>query len=318
MNNQIFFTSLGLASISLALHGSLFFILDRVASNANIQVTKQQKKIIKETGGRLEFQFIEAPPKTQPLRPSRTKKISSHNALNQDTLKDKSKAAILPHTALRGRSDQLAQRQGNLSQAPSPRVEPSRGAQKEIEQENKKAEDKSSDMTSGEKTFLINKKMSTQGEKNKASDNHEPRAAQNPKPEVHGNGGTDKITTQEIGRIKSPGAMLFGQTSFEATGSGMGEYMKRLKEKIWLAWFPYIAFQYPQDFRGADVVVSFMLDPKGDVKIVRVLDSAGSPLFASYCVEAVQKASGFGALPKEILELTGKDGLEIKFGFHYR
>ena len=121
-----------------------------------------------------------------------------------------------------------------------------------------------------------------------------------------------------MGRIKSPGTMLFGQTSFEATGSGMGEYMKRLKEKIWLSWFPYLAYQYPQDFRGADVVVSFMLDPKGEVKIVRILDSAGSPIFASYCVEAVRKASGFGPLPKEILELVGKDGLEIKFGFHYR
>ena len=39
-----------------------------------------------------------------------------------------------------------------------------------------------------------------------------------------------------------------------------------------------------------------------------------SPLFASYCMEAVQRASGFGPVPREILELIGKDELEIKFG----
>jgi len=54
------------------------------------------------------------------------------------------------------------------------------------------------------------------------------------------------------------------------------------------------------------------------VKTVKVLDSSGSPVFASFCVEAIQKASGFGPLPKEILALIEKDGLEIKFGFHYR
>ena len=118
--------------------------------------------------------------------------------------------------------------------------------------------------------------------------------------------------------MKSGGARLYGVTSFEATGSGMGVYMKNLKEKIWLAWYPYLAFHYPQDYRGADAVVSILLDKKGDVKIVRLVESQGSALFASYCLEAVQKASSFGPLPEEILALIGKDELELKFGFHYR
>jgi len=121
-----------------------------------------------------------------------------------------------------------------------------------------------------------------------------------------------------MSKSKSKGAELFGVTSFEATGSGMGVYMKNLKEKIWLSWFPYLAFKYPMDFKSADAVISFTLNQKGEVKIVKVVESQGSPLFTSICVEAIQRASGFGEIPQEMLALMGKDEIEIKFGFHYR
>ena len=130
--------------------------------------------------------------------------------------------------------------------------------------------------------------------------------------------GQDKITTQESGKMKSAGAQLQGMTSFEATGSGMGEYMKNMKERIWLAWFPYLAYKYPMDARGADTVLSVVLSAKGEVKIVRLLESDGNELFSAFCMEAVQRAGGFGPLPQEILALLGKEELEIKFGFHYR
>ena len=132
-----------------------------------------------------------------------------------------------------------------------------------------------------------------------------------------GAAGGDHITTQEISRTASMGVKLYGLTSFEATGSGMGVYMKNLKEKIWLAWFPYLAFKYPTDFKTADAVISFTLNKEGEIKIVKVLESNGSPLFATFCVESVQRAGNFGKLPQEILDLIGKDELEIRFGFHY-
>ena len=47
----------------------------------------------------------------------------------------------------------------------------------------------------------------------------------------------------------------------------MGVYMKNLKEKIWLSWFPYLAFKYPMDFKSADAVISFTLNQKGEVTI---------------------------------------------------
>src|SRR6185295_4551867 len=107
-------------------------------------------------------------------------------------------------------------------------------------------------------------------------------------PSQPGVGGRDRITTQEMSRNRSHGAQLYGVTSFEATGSGMGVYIKNMKEKIWLAWFPYLAVHYPKDFKSADVLVSFMLNAKGEVRIVRILESKGSPLFSAFCMEAVQ------------------------------
>ena len=91
-----------------------------------------------------------------------------------------------------------------------------------------------------------------------------------------------------------------------------------LKEKIWFAWYPYIAFQYPRDFQPADALLSFTLDAKGEVKRVEVISSEGDGLFTTFCLRAVQEASGFGPLPEEIKALIGKEELELKFGFHYR
>ena len=93
--------------------------------------------------------------------------------------------------------------------------------------------------------------------------------------------------------------------------------MKKLKEKIWLAWFPYLAAHYPKDFKTADALVSFTLNSQGQVRIVRLVESKGSPLFSAFCMESVQRASPFGPLPREILDLLGKDEMEIQFAFHY-
>ena len=106
-------------------------------------------------------------------------------------------------------------------------------------------------------------------------------------------------------------------TSFDATGSGMGGYMKTLRERIWLAWFPYLAFHYPKDFKSADAVVEFRLDASGQVRSVRILSSEGSPVFAAFCMEAVQRAAPYGPVPPEVLDLTGKDELEVRFAFHF-
>jgi hypothetical protein len=129
--------------------------------------------------------------------------------------------------------------------------------------------------------------------------------------------GRDKIDTQEIARERSKGAMLRGFTSFEATGSGMGEYMKNLKDRLWLKWFPYLSFKYPSDFKSAEAVLLIRLDKKGEVRSVKLVDHKGDDVFATFCVDAVQRAAPYGPLPEEILALVGEDGLEITFSFRY-
>jgi outer membrane biosynthesis protein TonB len=167
--------------------------------------------------------------------------------------------------------------------------------------------------TKGSSDQLAQNQMQPSRQPAKAS----PKIAEKVSP-VLGSTGQDRIITSEISKTKSHGAQLYGITSFEATGSGMGVYMKNLKEKIWLAWFPYLVIHYPKDFKTADAVVNFKLNAKGEVKTMELLESKGSPLFAAFCVESIRRAGSFGPLPQEILDLVGKEELDIKFAFHYR
>lgn len=278
-----------------------------------------QRKQAIEKREKLEFEFIEAPKKTHPKAPKKSvKKISDRDALNQDLTKNKSKAEELPAIKNVELADQLAQRQFQppkspaLESEPQPAVKKSESApEKEIDHTEKKPESEE----------MLNAKPPEETLTPRAAaeipENILPKPQSEAQPPIQGLTGQDKITTQEMARHKSSGAKLDGLTSFEATGSGMGVYMKNLKEKIWLAWYPYLAFKYPQDYRGASALVSILLDKKGDVKIVRVLEERGSPVFAAFCMESIQRASGFGALPEEILALVGKDELELKFRFRY-
>lgn len=248
-----------------------------------------QQKILTQKAKDIQFEFVEAPPKTHLQKPEDSPRISDRDALNQNRVEDQPGLHDTPNIKTQGVMDQLAQKQASDARAAIPRVEPS----------------------SVQKTDVA---RLPDGQGDQKSD----RPPVNPQTPIQGLTGQDKITTQEMTKFKSRGAEIVGITSFEATGSGMGAYMKNLKEKIWLSWFPYLAFKYPQDFKSADVLIRFTLNQKGEVKILQVLESQGSPLFASVCMDAIQRASGFGEVPQEMLALTGKDEIEIKFGFHYR
>ncbi len=309
--NHRFFAGAELFTISLAIHGLSLFSLDRVMSLDSQRLSEARHPLRQQPQGSIQFEFIEAAPQVSLSKPPEdAKKISDRDALNQDSIQDKSIAQILPSTSVQGLSDQLVQRQGSATQVPAPKIEPEKAVEATSErptEENKK-----------EASIVQIPSPDTEKIESKMPPPREPKPLIEPKPERMGSQGQDKIIAQEMSKVKSNAAALFGVTSFEATGSGMGAYMKNLKEKIWLSWFPYLAFQYPQDFRGADVVISFTLNAKGEVKILKVIESRGSKLFASYCMEAIQKVPSFGPVPEEILVLIGKDELEIRFGFHYR
>ena len=282
-----FYSGAGVFAFSLLVHGSLMVSLDGLVAGTQTKIAELNKQLKRQHAKEEEkyFEYVESPKTPASEKPNpESPRVSDHDALNQDLVSDKSQAERSPAAQMLGPSDQLAQKQTSVRQEAQPAVQPKPASQDSAESE-----------SVGDKNIVREAVM---------------KEVETPD--------TDKITTQEMSRRKSHAAELFGVTSFEATGSGMGEYMKRLKEKIWLVWFPYLTFQYPQDFRGADAILSITLDAKGDVKIVQVIEQSGSPVFASYCVEALQRASNFGPVPKEILALIGKDVLELKFGFHYR
>jgi hypothetical protein len=297
-----------LISASLVLHGALFYSMDRGLKVYERENLKLEKKILKNKEDKIEFEFVEAPPKQRPLKPQKTSKVSNRDALNQDLSGKNKETSASPNTKVQGLADQLAQQRGNRltrhSESRRSRDEESHH-RNEILRRPGVYPERSRRRTPQDDVMVESK-----------TEMRDPTVQSQPAPQELT--GQDRITTQETSRFKSSGTKLYGLTSFEATGSGMGEYMKNLKERIWLSWFPYLAFQFPQEYRGADAVISFTLNREGEVKIVRLAGQNGSALFSTYCMEAVQKASGFGKLPEEILALIGKDELEIKFAFHYR
>jgi len=264
----------------------------------------------------LRFEFVEAPPKTNPREPKDTVKIAARDALNQDASKAPTNdPAAGPAVEQKGIADQLAQtRAAAPSAPPPPKIETPKEEKRAVPPTPQTPELPPPPDPLALKEMPIPDQLPAPPPQEKS----EARPAAPPsEASKQGVPGHDRITTEEMTRTDSHGAALFGMTSFEATGSGMGEYMKNLKEKIWLSWFPYIAFKYPTDFKTADAVLSITLDRDGRVALVRVVESQGSTVFASFCLKAVQEASPFGPLPPEILALIGKDELEIKFGFHY-
>lgn len=284
----------GLTSISLFLHAALLFSLDHSLPTLQQKILFEQKQIVQKKDDQLQFQFVESPrQKLIPHKPRPSHKISDQDALNQDLSKNKKVQDDLPLIKAPGRTDQLAQRHRAGSRL-VPKNVGTRSNENVISSSSKRAERARREVT--ERSPDTSRNMNSQD----------------------GLSGQDKIITQEVARLKSAGARLYGMVSFEATGSGMGVYMKNLKEKIWINWFPYLVFQYPADARGARAVVSFTLNAKGEIKAMKIVEREGSPAFATFCLEAVKKAGGFGELPKEILGLLGKDELEIKFGFNYR
>lgn len=276
----------GVASIaaSLLINSAVFFSVDHAVTKGSahrlFSPAREAKKEI------VQFEFVEAPPVPAPEKPKNAKKNAARDSRASDLTQGQKKGSA--PKAVQGRSDQLAQRPAKNP----PR--PPQAAQKPSSEE-------------------VSAKSSVTGARpvREKAPQKPPESADAWMP------AQGKILTQEMARARSKGARFYGVTSFEATGSGMGVYMERLKEKIWKEWFPYIAFKFPRDFRGADAVIGFTIDAKGVVHSAKVVESKGTPIFAAFCVEAVERARNFGPLPKEILALTGKDELEISFGFHY-
>ena len=331
-----FLTGVISLALSAALNGALIYGVDHAVSLRSPSMERLQKEALaRQAASELQFEFVEAPPKTRVRSPKEPKKISDHDALNQDALGVGRTDKDAPTLKTEGPADQLAQKRGEASTfSPELAAQPPRAPQKAVPAGSPRAQDplapppveprseKPLEEPAHESTEVLEKSAAPPPIEALPSGS-DPRPAVQPREAVPPSAasaslsGQDKIDTEEMAKARSKGALLRGLTSFEATGSGMGEYMKNLKDKLWLKWFPYLSFKYPSDFKSAEAVLRIRLDKNGEVKSVVLIDNTGSDVFATFCIEAVQRASPYGPLPEEILALVGQDGLEITFAFHY-
>lgn len=302
--------------------------------NALLKLLEAKKK-----DDSIDFQFVETSQGSSLDKPHETKRISDKDSVARDMTPKTSFSGSDP--MLRpGVSDQLSQQRAMPAPSPGSTPRPSQAAQApQTPTEEKQApepEEKDAATASpnekeaaDEQSFAapVREKLPPKEEKPKSSieDLLKPKQAVAPRPPTAAAqpilalpSGRDNITTPPSAKKPSAGARIDGQVSFEATGSGMGVYMKNLKERIWMEWFPYLATQYPLDFKTADAVIVFTIAPDGAVKSVKVLEHDGSPVFAEYCAGAIRNIKNFGKIPTEILALLEKEELEIQFAFHYR
>ena len=313
-------------TVSAFINTAVFAGLDKAAyhyeSAFDVQAKTAQRATLKKIGTDTQFDFVEVPPVVSLRKPLETNKVAAHDSVAQDPSRVLEAAREAgPKMEHQGEADQLEQHRaeslsssGSPASTPSIATPPSPPAEQKYENAKTEAVPKNAQSTSEEAP-------DPSGMTLQAPSPPKPPTLASPalklSPSVRGQAVRDRIDAPAVSRARSHGAQVYGMTSFDATGSGMGQYMKNLKERIWLAWFPYLSFHYPKDFRSADAVIQFTLDKEGQVRNVQVASLEGSPVFAAFCMEAVQRASPFGLVPTEVMDLTGRDELDVQFAFHF-
>ena len=305
---------------SILINAGVLFSLDHAIIYQDLVLKAEQRELLAKRGAdSMNFEFVESPPQRKPVHPpKKTRRISNRDALSRDLMRHQGSPDGIPSTKTVGHADQLKKDQASVVSPPSTAsrpMTPKAPSETQKTETKQKPEPSPKDLKSqGPQT----EEQITDASLVPKAERPAPRAqASQAKPSLKSMSGQDNITLSEISKSKSRGAQLYGLTSFEAAGSVMGEYMKNLKERIWMAWFPYLMVHYPKDFKTADTLVAITLSAKGEVKGVTLIENKGSALFAAFCMESVRRAGPFGPIPQEILDLSGKEELEIKFAFHY-
>jgi TonB family protein len=121
-----------------------------------------------------------------------------------------------------------------------------------------------------------------------------------------------KEVNQEAGRqtideVKKQDAQGQEAMSFVTDRKVAVSYLDRLKTKIFLVW------KYPEDAiaigQQGDVIISFVLNSKGELIDVGVLKGSGSRSLDKASIAAIKQANPFGELPEDIsnepLKITG-------------
>ncbi|MDD5084657.1 MAG: TonB C-terminal domain-containing protein [Candidatus Omnitrophica bacterium] len=111
-------------------------------------------------------------------------------------------------------------------------------------------------------------------------------------------------------------AQEVGELSLATRENTLVPYLKKMREKIYEKWYPFVGFKFI-DINPSKVIVEYKILPNGSIDSIKVTYSEGSPIFKDFCEAAIRTAAPFDPLPIELPEYMRKRCLTICFTFFY-
>jgi outer membrane biosynthesis protein TonB len=100
-----------------------------------------------------------------------------------------------------------------------------------------------------------------------------------------------------------------GISSVNALGTPLGRYQKIVADSIGSRWYTYV--EQKRDLINIGTLrLSFVVDPSGRVKNLKVTQNSSNEAFASVCVQSVLEAH-LPPIPEEVVQTLPPEGLEV-------
>ena len=100
-----------------------------------------------------------------------------------------------------------------------------------------------------------------------------------------------------------------GISSVNALGTPLGRYQKIVADSIGSRWYTYV--EQKRDLINIGTLrLSFVIDPSGRVKDLKVTENSSNEAFASVCVQSVLEAH-LPPIPEEVVKSLPPEGLEV-------
>jgi outer membrane biosynthesis protein TonB len=100
-----------------------------------------------------------------------------------------------------------------------------------------------------------------------------------------------------------------GISSVNALGTPLGRYQKIVADSIGSRWYTYV--EQKRDLINIGTLhLSFVIDPSGRVKNLKVTANSSNEAFASVCVQSVLEAH-LPPIPEEVVNTLPPEGLEV-------
>jgi hypothetical protein len=114
--------------------------------------------------------------------------------------------------------------------------------------------------------------------------------------------------TRLSGRITNRGI-----SSVNALGTPRGRYLKFLLDSIGSRWYAALETKVDLISIGTARVV-FVVDPKGHVKNLKILENTSNEAFANVCIQSIQDAQ-LPEMPDDLVATLPSEGLEMEIPF---